>query len=213
MVTEKERMLLEIVLAVIFIAFLVVLSIVVINASEGPKSETETTITNSFNTYNYNAYPLTTRTQRTALTTKPHIIDDFNDGFYGDYKRSYARGYARVYYSEDFYDNIYDSGKRHLFYDADSRQEISRGLFGNDINRYEVYVRNRDYTGGYFKVVFRFEDNYGNEDSYAIMHYVPAREEKLFLLKDISPSRYEYSSGWYEVDSLSKAKTGNLYIN
>ena len=143
---SRERFVIEIVLAGIFIAFLVSLSIIIVNASQG--SETETTITNSFNTYNYNV-PAQTR--------------------------------------------------------------IAEGLFGNDINNYEVYVQNREYAGGYFRVVFNFEDHYGNVDSNTETHYVGPREESRFVFKDISPDRYDYRRWWYEIKSLDK--TNSFYIN
>ena len=196
---QRERTILEIAVAVVFVAFLVLGSIVIINA--GSDSKTETTTTNSFNTYNYNTYPNAQRSYTTPAT-KPYIVDD------GRYFRVY-HDYDDVIYVRD--NARYSDNKRYLRYDADSRLRVVDGLFGNDINRYEVYVRNRDYAGGNFKVVFHFEDYYGNVDSHAMTYYVPAREEKLFLLKDASPSRYEYRTWWYTVDSLDKVKTESYF--
>ncbi len=188
----KDRLVLEVVLAAVFVVFLVVLSIVVVNASEG--SSTETTITNSFNTYNYDI-PAQTRYEK--LTTKPYIIDDGK--------------YARVYPSRVVFSNDRDYKKRYGYdhdrkfsYDSWSQLRIAEGLFGNSINNYEVYVRNREYTGGYFKVVFYFEDYYGDVGSEAMTHYIGPREESRFVFKDISPSRYEYRNWWYEVIPISK---------
>ena len=196
MITEKERMILEIILAVIFLAFLITSSIVIINASKG--SETETTITNSFNTYNYNTYP-SIQNPHTTLTAKPYIVED-------DYSRIYyfQNGIKYKDYSQDPI-----SDKRYLYYDSSSEFKIEEGLFRNDINRYEVYVKNRDYVGGNFRVVFFFEDYYGNINSQTMISYISAREEKLFLIKDISPSRYDYRKWWYTVDSLTKISIGN----
>ena len=57
---------LEIIAGVLFLAILILGSIIVINASEG----TETKITNSYNTYNINNQPV-----KTLPTPKQYIID------------------------------------------------------------------------------------------------------------------------------------------
>ncbi len=188
-------MILEIILAVVFIVFLIMISIVVINAAEG--SETETTITNSFNTYNYNTYPARTQTQYTTLSAKPYIVDN-------DYERNYYLIDDTDYFNDGRH---YDSDNRYLSYDSSSRLRVSEGLFGNDINNYEVYVRNKDYTGGYFTVNFYFEDYYGNVDFEVMKHYIDPREENRFVFKDISPNRYDYRRWWYDVESLTTIKT------
>jgi|SRR3990172_1126519 len=193
---SRERFVIEIVLAGIFIAFLVSLSIIIVNASQG--SETETTITNSFNTYNYN---VPAQTRYTTLMAKPYIVGD------GNYVRIYDAG--RIVYTRD--DFKYADDERHLLYDSWSQLRIAEGLFGNDINNYEVYVQNREYAGGYFRVVFNFEDHYGNVDSNTETHYVGPREESRFVFKDISPDRYDYRRWWYEIKSLDK--TNSFYIN
>jgi hypothetical protein len=73
-------------------------------------------------------------------------------------------------------------------------------------------VENREYAGGYFKVIFYFEDYYGRRRTESITRYIPAKEERLFLFKDISPEDYEYRAWWYEVESLSKVPT-RVYYN
>jgi len=199
-------MLLEIIIAVVFVVFLVLGSIVVINAAGGSSTETETTIENSFNTYNYN---IPAQAQYTTLTAKPYFIDD------GSHIRVYRNypDYDGSYYLDDakYVDNRKDfsDDKRYLRYSSDSELRVVDGLFGNDINRYEVRVFNRDYVGGNFKVVFFFEDYYGLVSSETMTYYVPAREEKLFLIKDISPERYDYKRWWYHVNPITKVKKGN----
>jgi len=192
---ERERIL-EIVLAAVFILLLVFGSITVIRASGGSSQETETTITNSFNTYtyNYNTYPENGGQYRYTLTARQDYAD-----YYSNYYHVKNLRYQR---SDD---------KRYLRYGYDADFRVAEGLFGNDINRYEVFVRNKEYVGGNFKVVFYFGDYYGNVDSQAMTNYVPAREEKLFLLKDVSPSRYDYKRWWYTVDSLDKVKTESYF--
>lgn len=184
----NERRMIEILIGAVFIALLFLVVFIVIGISQ-PK----TTITNSFNTYNI--YSTAPQTQHVSV--KPYIIDR------GDY--------AQIYYvPSDFrYAESYDRYSR--YYEL-SKLRTSKGIFGNDIHRYEVYVKNREYIGGYFNVRFYFENYYGRTRSESITYYIPAREEKLFLFKDISPDRYKYRAWWYEVKSLTKAPT-RVYYN
>jgi len=185
----SERRIIEILIGAAFIVFLLLVVFLVVNASESKG----TTITNSFNTYNI--YPTTPQTQ--YVSAKPYIVDR------GDY--------AQIYYVPgDFrYAKSYD---KYLRYYELPRLRTSKGMFGNDIYIYEVDVKNREYAGGYFSVRFYFEDYYGRIRSESITHYIPAREEKLFLFKDISPDEYKYRAWWYEVKSLTKAPT-RVYYN
>lgn len=174
----KERLILEISIAAVFLAIVICGSIIVVQASSS--GDTETTITNSFNTYN--------------------LYSGSDSGF-------------KTYEDLDFYDRddrYYDNDdikeKRPLRYDSDADVISSEGIFGNDIKRYEVTVRNRDRVDGYFKVIFYFRGYDGEKESYAMTHYISARDEKVFSFKDISPSRYKYSRWWYEVESLTEVK-------
>jgi len=200
----NERRMIEILIGAVFIVLLFLIVFLVVGASGGEK----TTITNSFNTYTiYSTAPQTQPTYAYSYT-KPYIVDR------GDYYKPYIidRGdYAKVYYvprdlryaeSDDRYSRYYES----------SRLRTSKGILGNDIHRYEVYVKNREYAGGYFNVKFYFEDYYGRMKSESISHYIPAREEKLFLFKDISPDEYKYYAWWYEVKSSTKVPT-RVYYN
>lgn len=189
----NKRRLVEILIGVVFVILLVLIVFLVISYSgNGSK------IVNSFNTYTiYNNVPA-----QTDYSSKPYIID------MRDY---YRRDYAQVYYIPN--DLRYaEPYKKPLAYYDDAQLKTVTGALGNDIDRYEVYVKNREYVGGYFKVVFYFEDYYGKTSSQSITEYIPAREEKLFLLKDISPDRYKYRNWWYEVESLSKVPS-RVYYN
>ena len=194
----KDRRIIEILAAITFIALLFLVVFIVIGSSQA-----KTTITNSYNTYNIYPAP-----QTQYVSAKPYIYTGTV------YKKPYIidRGdYAKVYYvPRDFrYTEPYD---RYSRYYESSRLRTSKGIFGSDIHRYEVYVKNREYVGGYFNVKFYFEDYYGRTRSESITHYIPAREEKLFLFKDISPDKYKYHAWWYEVKSLTKAPT-RVYYN
>ena len=192
METNEKRMI-EILIGAVFIVLLFLVVFLVIGSSQS-----KITITDSYNTYNiYPAQQAQHLTYPTSNYYKPYIVDR------GDY--------ARIYYvPSDFrYAEPYD---RYSRYYESSRLRTSKGILGNDIHRYEVYVKNREYVGGYFNVKFYFEDYYGREKSESINHYIPAREEKLFLFKDISPDRYKYRAWWYEIESSTKAPT-RVYYN
>ena len=162
---KEERRPIEILIGIIFVVFLFLVIFFVMNLDAK-----ETTITNSYNTYN-----IYSTAQPRYVSTKPYIID--------------REDYTRIYYlQEDSRDVESDEG--YLRYYEEARLKAAEGILGNDIDRYEVYVKNREYVGGYFTVIFYFEDYYGKTRSESITHYIPAKEEKLFLFKDISP--YEY---------------------
>ena len=194
----RDRRIIEILIGVVFIALLFLVVFIVIGSSQA-----KTTITNSFNTYNIYSAP-----QTQYVSVKPYIYTDTV------YVKPYLidRGdYVKIYYvPSDFrYAEPYD---RYSRYYESSRLRTSKGIINNDIHRYEVYVKNREYVGGYFNVKFYFEDYYGRTRSESITHYIPAREEKLFLFKDISPDRYKYRAWWYEIKSSTKVPT-RVYYN
>ena len=213
----KERMLLEGVLGAVLIAFLVLASIMVVSAYSKP----ETTITNSYNTNSFNTYPSQpSQTARSAYTTaqkkivysKPYIVD--RRDYVVDRRSVDRRDYSRVYYIKDdsrYSDTKSYSDDRYLRYDDSENFRTYKGIVGNRVNNYEVYVRNREYTGGYFKTTFYFEDYYGNVDSESMTYYVPAREEKTFVFKDVSPSAYKYRTWRYDVAPLTKVPTKTYY--
>ncbi|MBS3086126.1 hypothetical protein J4422_00295 [Candidatus Pacearchaeota archaeon] len=224
---NRERLVIEILLGLILIVLLVLLAFLVVGISgvssyKPTQTQTPTAITNSYNT-NYNTYqqPRTyTRTQPIVryTTSKPYFVDDNYR-----YTNRYRDENARVYYLDsdfydddngDFYDSTYRKTKtstRYMDYDDSSRLRRSEGIIGNDVNNYEVYVRNEEFKGGYFEVTFYFEDYYGETSRSSETRYIPAREEKKFFYKDISPQRYKYRDWWYDVRSLSKVPEKTYY--
>lgn len=202
---SSKRRLIEILIGVIFIALLILIVFLVIGFSAG--NRTETTITNSYNTYNIYNNELAQPTY-----SKPYIVNINDKKDYLDNRYYYKQDYAQVYYiPRDL--RYAEPGKKPMDYYDDAQLKTITGVFGNDIDRYEVYVQNREYAGGYFKVVFYFEDYYGKTTSNSMTEYIPAREEKLFLFKDISPDRYKYRNWWYKVESLSKVPVKVYYNN
>jgi len=222
----RNRMILEAVIGAIFIVILVLASVMVVSAyknPEGAHKNSGATIINSYNTNSFNTYPPQTAPSQTtsrvyatqyatsscpSRTAKPYIIDreDYVD----------RRDYSRVYYTKDsseYSDNKPCSDDRYLRYDDSGNFRAYKGVVGNRVDDYEVYVRNREYVDGYFKTIFYFEDYYGDVDSESITHYIPAGEEKSFVFKDVSPSRYEYRTWWYDVASLTKTPTTDYFYS
>ncbi|MEK6897047.1 MAG: hypothetical protein AABW93_00800 [Nanoarchaeota archaeon] len=166
-----------------------------------------TTITNSYNTNSFNAYPSQTApsayttAQKKIVYTKPYIVDRS----YPTYKYYYTKDDSRYADTKSYPD------RRYLRYDDYGKFKAYPGILGNRVDSYEVYVRNREYAGGYFKTVFYFEDYYGNIDSESTTHYIPAREEKRFVIKDVSPPMYKYRTWWYDVVPLTKTPKKTNY--
>lgn len=228
----RDRMLLEAVIGVIFVVFLVLASVMVVSAYKNPETATKTTIINSYNTNSFNTYPSQTTHSQTAPSvhaTQYATSSDYlsqkrysSSSYYTNYpSRTSAKpyivdreDYSRVYYTRDsseYKDTKSYSDDRYLTYDDSGNFRIYSGIVGNRVDNYEVYVRNREYVGGYFKTIFYFEDYYGNVDSESMTHYIPAGEENRFVLKDISPPRYKYKTWWYDVVPLTKTPTKDYF--
>lgn len=183
-----SRKVVEVAAAVIFL-LLLILAVVIIIGLSGNSSKTTTTITGSYNTYNININNINTASQ------------------YSRYPSSYSN-YPMYLQTEKT-----ATTSRYLDYNSWSNYERYDGIFGNPIDNYEVYVTNEGYTGGYFKVVYYFEDYYGNTDSYPMTYYIGPQEQQKFVYKDVSPSQYKYNRWWYSVDSMTKVQTKNYYNN
>ncbi len=223
----KERMLLEGVLGAVLITFLVLASIMIVSAYNKPDAAiTNSYNTNSYNTNSFNAYPsqaarpayIKTRQYVTSYPSrtysKPYIVDRTG------YSRYHYKDYPayKYYYTKDDsryrYYHVRDkpySDERYLRYDDSGNFRSYAGIVGNRVDSYEIYIRNREYTGGYFKTTFYFEDYYGKVDSQSTTYYVPAREEKAFAFRDVSPPRYKYRTWWYDVSPLTKVPAKTYY--
>lgn len=210
---KQERFVIEVLLGVILVVFLIILIFLFTGVSG--KTQTSTVISNSYNTNTYNSPApsyssynpsyssyrlLTTRPSYRNPYSKPYIVSN------PDYPYT-----NKVYYVKD--DIRYTkSDDRYLRYYDRSQHKTVKSILGTDIDKYEVYVKNRDYIGGYFKVRFYFEDYYGRTSSYSITNYIKPQEEKRFLFKDVSTYDYKYSGWRYEVIPRTKAPT-RVYYN
>jgi len=128
------------------------------------------------------------------------VSDSYNTDSYNTYI-SYNKYpttktyYKKPYIKKDYYYLKYSDREEHKKYE---------GMFGNEINRYYVYVKNRDYKGGYFTVKFHFSDYYGKTKIKSIRHYIKPKEERKFFYQSIYSDEYEYYDWDYEVISETK---------
>ena len=179
---EKERVI-EIFLAMILFITLIILVFLFTNISATEKSTTS--ISNSYNTNSYNTY----------ATNPPHYTSTHTNCYYiQKYKYDYPYNYDE---------------KRYLVYSDRKKHERLEGVFGNEINKYKVYVTNKDHKEGYFTVKFYFYDYYGRITSESVSHYIKPHQEKIFFYQRIYNGDYEYYKWNYEV--LSKTKVPNRY--
>ena len=84
----------------------------------------------------------------------------------------------KIYYSSDDID--YNSN-----YKSSSKKETTKGMFGNNIDKYTVSIKNKGKTSEYFKVIFYFKDYSGKTSTASITKYIKFGEEEKFIYKDI----------------------------
>lgn len=181
----------ELFLGLTLVVFLILLSVLVISISDNSYSKKQSNIIS--NSYNINS-PV-----NSYQTSQP------SSQYYGN--RIYIKKDIRYLKQSNSY-----SKTKYLRFSDHAYQTRTKGIFGNDINKYSVYVKNQDYKGGYFTVRYYFEDYYGNVKTERITHHINPRKSKQFLLKDISPKEYGRVSWNYEILSHSKKPT-KIYYN
>jgi len=200
---EVSSKTIEVLVWALGIVALIILILMVTGVSATEKS----TISNSYNTINY-------------APTQPTYAHDYKKSYDKyDYEKPYIvsdRDYkyhntAKVYYVDDDLSYAKDNDRYLRYYDWGKRK-TAKGVLGNDIDKYEVFVENRNYAGGYFKVVFYFEDYYGKTSSKSITRYIKPWEERDFVFRDITAADYKYARWWYDVVPQTKIPT-KVYHN
>ncbi len=114
---------------------------------------------------------------------------------------TYSYSYEDGRYVDRNYDKTYKKERLFLRYSDTSRHRTSEGIFGEDVNIYTVYVRNRENVGGYFTVKFYLRDNHRDADIERIMKYIGPHEEKSFTFRDVYRGGHGYADWDYEVIS------------
>jgi len=103
-------------------------------------------------------------------------------------------------FSNHHSDNNYnDYSDEFLDYSSHGQHTREKNYFNNYKDEFDVYVVNKGYNGGYFKVEFNFCDYYDHCFSRIIQKYVPAKEEVKFVYLDVQSEQYKYYSWEYQV--------------
>ncbi|MFH1787701.1 MAG: hypothetical protein ABH811_02845 [archaeon] len=124
-------------------------------------------------------------------------------------KNTYTNSYNTYYITQQStkeyhrYDNL-ETDKDYLDYSSSIREITSQGIFGNDIDKYIVSVKNNNPKGGYFTVKFHFKDYYNKETTESVTNYLRPYEKREFYYRDIHADRYKHYDWNYEVISHTK---------
>jgi len=126
--------------------------------------------------------PNTTAQQANSQNQIPQsIINSYNTNSFNRiiYKNSEtSRRKTLTYKKADFSDDK-------IRFSSKSKNEKIRGILGNEIAKYTVYVKNRGNEGRYFEVKFSLEDCYGDEETDSMTKYIYPGDEEKFVYTDI----------------------------
>jgi len=131
----------------------------------------------------------------TSTTSNSYNTNSYNTYISYDKYPTTKTYYKKPYIKKDYH---------YLKYSDRVKHKKSDGMFGNEINRYIVYVKNRGHKGGYFTVKFYFSDYYGKTKTESIRHYIKPKEERKFFYQSIYSDEYEYYDWDYKVISETK---------
>jgi len=139
-------------------------------------------------------------TSTTSIVSDSYNVNSYNTNYYS----SYALPSAIKYVQDKDYSKHYDKTYRYLKYSEKAEHKTYESVFGNEINKYYVYVKNKDYKSGYFTVKFNFYDYCGKTKTVSVRHYIKPGEEKRFFYQSIYSDKYEYHNWDYQVISETK---------
>ena len=152
----------------------------------------------------------------TTTTTSVIVTNSYNENSYNDYENDFNDRYSNRDRFGRYDDRVYDRdryGDRkgdYLRYDHRSRHRVAEDIVGKKVDQYIVYVKNREYEGGYFTVRFYLYDGTGVRDIAVMTKYVGPRDEKAFVYRDVDYS-YRYHRWDYKIISESKISYRNDY--
>lgn len=122
------------------------------------------------------------------------ITNSFNtNNYYNPYTYPTIKHYP--FYTKTYYK------KNYLDYDCHAYKKTLKGILGNNIEHYIVYVRNQDYKPGYFRVNYYFTDYYGDTKTETMTYYIKPKQAKEFIYKNIYEDKYKFHDWNYEVIS------------
>ena len=125
---------------------------------------------------------------KSQTTTSTIITNSFNTKNYYNTQTKYSPSYTKT--QRDYLDYVYNAHKKTV-----------KGVLGNNIEHYIVYVKNQDYKPGYFRVNYYFTDYYGNTKTEAITYYIKPKQGKEFIYKNIYKDKYRFHDWNYKVIS------------
>jgi hypothetical protein len=170
---EKNRRIIEIILALAFVGILFAISMIVITSCErNIEQEGFHSIINSYNSY-------------TTYKTEYIIVNPIQkvQPLYSNERENYA--FERDRYS--------------LPCDSYSGQERGKEFLGNYVKEYYVYVRNKEEKGMYFTVRFKLKNEMDYEYIESVTYYLRADEKKKFSYYEIASEGRRIVHWEYEV--------------
>lgn len=173
---------------------------VFVNMDSKNTTTTTTTISNSYNTDSYNNYASVPNTQTSSQITyikayeptKTHIT-------------YVPTTYKQINYPTTKYIALRDNGRNcktirndHTWiYDHDingykqkSMHTIEKGLFGTKVDKYQVYITNKEKYGKQFTVKFYFTDHRGEKITEVATKYIQSGDERIFNHQTIYGDKY-----------------------
>jgi hypothetical protein len=207
---EKERTI-EILVILIF-GVLLLLAIIIVTGFVSPSygSSTQGTVINNYYTQNNTPSNINSDYRNTgsgniiypSTNYEPlmqrKVVD--NDRTVVVYKN---RDYWDEDYNERYNDDkdIFGNNRGELEYSSYSRHLKEKDTFGSYIEQYNVYVKNTDSVGGYFEVMFNFEDCYGEKYTEALTKYIKPRETMKFNYMDMWYKEKDICNWDYSISS------------
>lgn len=189
---ENRERVIELFLALIFVAILLLAVVFVLTESNNSNQRTVNTISNSYNTNSYNSY-----------VQKPKKIEPI----YLD--KTVLR---KTYYEKDYFEKKYYEKERYLDYSSYGKHTQRKDFIGSYVDDFRVYVVNKEFSSGYFKVKFYFEDSSGKKFVETVDHHVRAGEKKEFKFVDVQFEKYKYSDWNYKVIPETKSFDEKYYV-
>tara|TARA_B100000315_G_C14556855_1_gene578591 strand:+ start:747 stop:1340 length:594 start_codon:yes stop_codon:yes gene_type:complete len=156
----------------------------------------------SFSYYPYDSHPNSQGVYNVGYEKNDYYIYPVTKPYYQKEKRYYDYG-SKDYTRKDLHrykGKNYPPQRNYLDYRERANYKYSEGFFGNEINEYNVQLRNEKNRGGYFTVKFYVYDAYGNERLETSTRYLKPYERKAFTYKNVFDDDYDYFWG-YEVVS------------
>ena len=92
-----------------------------------------------------------------------------------------------------------------LTYQDSSKSYIKEGMFGEQIQVYEVNLKNTGCSGGYFNVEYSFTTLCGDTRQEYVREYIPYNKDKTFTYKNIQGDREKIASWNYKIISETES--------